>query len=78
MFKRLVSVVKMGPCLRVYYPRAAFCCTFLWAEELIEKDVFKGRFYVYGEKCSSRKAVHNWMVNASLMMRRLKRRCGSG
>jgi hypothetical protein len=32
----------------------------------------------YGGKCLSRKAVHSWMGNVSLMTKRLKRRCGSG
>jgi hypothetical protein len=35
-------------------------------------------FPVYGGKCLSRKAVHNWVTNVSLMTKRLKRRCGSG
>jgi hypothetical protein len=35
-------------------------------------------FPVYGGKCLSRKAVHNWVTNVSLMTRRLKRSCGDG
>jgi hypothetical protein len=29
-------------------------------------------FHVYGGKCLSRKAVHNWVANVSLMAKRLK------
>jgi hypothetical protein len=35
-------------------------------------------FSVYGGKCLSRKAVHNWAANVSLMMYRLQWRCRSG
>jgi hypothetical protein len=35
-------------------------------------------FPVYGGKCLSRKAVHNWVANILLMTKRLKRRCRSG
>jgi hypothetical protein len=51
----------------VYYRRAAFCCA---------KDVHKENFHVYDGKCLSRKAVHNWVANVTLM-KRLKRRCRS-
>jgi hypothetical protein len=34
---------------------------FLWAKELNAKDVHKDMFPVYGGKCLSRKAVHNWV-----------------
>jgi hypothetical protein len=47
----------------------------LWAKGLNAKYIHKEMFPVYGEKCLSRKAVHNWMANVS-MMKRLKRRCG--
>jgi hypothetical protein len=51
---------------------------FLWAKGLNAKDIHKEMFPVYGEKCLSRKAVHNWVANISLMTKRLKRRCVSG
>jgi hypothetical protein len=35
-------------------------------------------FPVYGGKCFSREAVHNWVANVSLTTKRLTRRCGSG
>jgi hypothetical protein len=46
--------------LEVYYRRAAFCYAFLCAKVLNAKDIHKGMFSVYGGKCLSRKAVHNW------------------
>jgi hypothetical protein len=51
---------------------------FLCAKGLNAKDIHKEMFPVYGGKCLSRKAVHNWLANVSLMTKRLKRRCGSG
>jgi hypothetical protein len=33
---------------------------FLWAKGLNAKDIHKEMFPVYGGKCLSRKAVHNW------------------
>jgi hypothetical protein len=51
---------------------------FLWAKGLNAKDIYKEMFSVYGVKCLSRKAVHNWVANVSLMTKRLKRRRGSG
>jgi transposase len=33
---------------------------FLWAKGLHAKDIHKEMFPVYGRKCLSRKAVHNW------------------
>jgi hypothetical protein len=57
---------------------------FLWAEELNAKDVHKEMITVYGGKCLSRKAVHNWVEIATLvtdvshMTKRLIRRYGSG
>jgi hypothetical protein len=50
---------------------------FLWAKGLNAKDIHKEMFSVYGGKCLSRKAVHNWVANVSLM-KWLKRRCGIG
>jgi hypothetical protein len=51
---------------------------FVWAKELNAKDIHKEMFPVYGGKCLSHKAVHNWVANISMMTKRLKRRCGSG
>jgi hypothetical protein len=51
---------------------------FLWARGLNAKDIDKEIFPVYVEKCLSRKGVHNWVANVSLMTKRLKRRCGNG
>jgi hypothetical protein len=47
---------------------------FLWAKGLNEKDIHKEIFPLYNGKCSSRKAVHNWVAKISLMTKRLKRR----
>jgi hypothetical protein len=38
---------------------------FLWAKGLSAKDIHKEMFPVYGGKCSSRKAVHNWVEKFS-------------
>jgi hypothetical protein len=53
-------------------------CFFLWLKGLITKDIHKEIFPVYGGKCLSRKAVHSWVADVSLMTKRLKRRCGNG
>jgi hypothetical protein len=52
-------------------------CAFLWEKILNAKDIHKEMFPVYGGKCFSRKAIHKWVANVSLMTKRLKRRCGS-
>jgi hypothetical protein len=36
----------------------------LWAKGLNAKDIHKEMFLVYGGKCLSRKAVHNWVTNS--------------
>jgi hypothetical protein len=51
---------------------------FLWAKGLNVKDIHKEMSPFYDGKCSSHKAVHNWVANASPMTKTLKRRCGSG
>jgi hypothetical protein len=38
---------------------------FLWAKGLKAKDIYKEMFPVYGGKCLSRKAVHNWIEKFS-------------
>jgi transposase len=42
-----------------------FCCAFLWAKGLDAEDINKEMFPVYGGKCLSRKAVHNWVKKFS-------------
>jgi hypothetical protein len=77
--QRLVSVVKMATVFKA-------CTTeeqrhvefFLWAKGLEARDIYKEMFLVYDGKCLSRKAVHIWVANVSLMMKKLKRRLGSG
>jgi hypothetical protein len=54
----------------VSYRREAFSCAFLWVKGLNAKDIHKEMFPVYGGKCLSRKAVHNWVDKFS--QRRLK------
>jgi hypothetical protein len=51
---------------------------FLLAGGLNAKDNQKEMNPDCGGKCLSRKAVHNWVPNVSLAMKRLKRRCGNG
>jgi hypothetical protein len=34
---------------------------FLWTKRLKGKDIYKEIFSVYGGKCLSRKAAHNWI-----------------
>jgi hypothetical protein len=38
---------------------------FLWAKGLTAKDIHKEIFPIYGGKCLSRKAVHNWVEKFS-------------
>jgi hypothetical protein len=54
------------------------CYALLWAKGLDAKDIHKEMFPVYGGKCLSHQAFHNWEANVSLMTKRLKRKCGSG
>jgi hypothetical protein len=50
----------------VCYGRAAFCCAFfLWEKGLNAKYIHREMFPVYGWKCLSRKAVHNWVEKFS-------------
>jgi hypothetical protein len=57
----------------VYYRRAAF-----WFGKTTNcKGYSLKMFPVYGGKCLSRKAVHSWVVNVSLMTKGLKRKCGT-
>jgi hypothetical protein len=50
---------------------------FLWAKGPIAKDIHKEIFPLDCEKCLSLKAVHNWVENVSLMMKKSKQRCRS-
>jgi hypothetical protein len=77
--QRLVSVVEMATVLQGCNTEdQSSVLRSSWAKELNAKDIYKEMFPVYGRKCLSRKAVHNWVVNLSLMTKRLKRMCGSG
>jgi hypothetical protein len=50
----------------VYYRRVAFSCRFfLWAKGLNAKDIHKEIIPIYGWKCLSRKAFHNWVAKFS-------------
>jgi hypothetical protein len=40
-------------------------CGFLWAKGFNTKDIHKEIFLVYGGKCLSRKAIHNWVEKFS-------------
>jgi hypothetical protein len=46
---------------------------FFWTKGPSENVNHKEMFPVYGGKCLSRKAVHNWVANVSLMTKILKR-----
>jgi hypothetical protein len=45
--------------------RTAFCCRSLWVKGLNAKDIRKEMFPIYGAKCWSPKAVHNWIEKFS-------------
>jgi hypothetical protein len=51
---------------------------FLWAKGLNSKDIHRKMFHVYGGKCLPHKAVHSWVENVLLMVKRFNQRCGSG
>jgi hypothetical protein len=51
---------------------------FLSIKGLFAKDIRKEMFPIYGGKCLSRKAVHNWVANVSLVAKRLKQKSESG
>jgi hypothetical protein len=59
---RLVSVVKTVTVLEECATEEQRAVVrFLWAKGLPGKDIYKEMFPVYGEKCLSPKAVHNWV-----------------
>jgi hypothetical protein len=68
----------MATVLGSIVPKSSVLLCFLWGKGLNAQDINKEMFPVYGGKCLSRKAVHNWVVNVSLMTKRLKWTCGSG
>jgi transposase len=59
---RLVSVVKVVTLLKECTPEEQLSVVrFVWAIRLNAKDIHKGMFSVYGGKCLSCKAVHDWV-----------------
>jgi hypothetical protein len=61
--QRLVSVIKIATTLQectstIVEQRSVV--RFLWEKGLTAKHIHKEMFPVYGGKCLSRKAVHNW------------------
>jgi hypothetical protein len=53
----------------------SFVVRYLREKGLNAGDIREEMFLIYGGKCLSRKAVHNWMANFSLLTIRLKRKC---
>jgi ribulose 1,5-bisphosphate synthetase/thiazole synthase len=77
--QRLVSAVKMATVLEeCTTEKERSVVHFLWAKGLNANDIHKEMFPVYGGTCLSRKAVHNWVENISLITKRFKRSFGSG
>jgi transposase len=59
--QRLVSVVKIATVLEEYKTEEQRSVVrLLWAKGLNAKNIHKKISPVYGGKCLSRKAVHNW------------------
>jgi hypothetical protein len=64
--QRLVSVVKMATVLEGILPKSSILfCIFYIEKGLHAKDIHKAMFPVYGGKCLSRKAIHNWVKKFS-------------
>jgi hypothetical protein len=62
----MVSVVKMVIVLEdLYHRRAAFCYAFFVSKMSQCTENSLKKFPVYGGKCLSRKAVHNWVEKFS-------------
>jgi hypothetical protein len=60
-----MSVIKMATVVDEYSTEEqSSLMRFLWAKERNAKDIHKKIFPVYGAKCLSRKAVHNWVENS--------------
>jgi hypothetical protein len=51
---------------------------FLCSKGLCAKDIRLEMFPIYSGKCLSRKDIHNWVANVSLMTKGLKWRRGIG
>jgi hypothetical protein len=75
---RLVLIVKIATMLGYTTEDQRSVVRFCGQKWLNANDMHKEMFPVYGGKCLSRKAVHSWVTNSSLMTKRLKRRGGSG
>jgi hypothetical protein len=64
--QRLVSVVKMVTLLeKCTIEEQRSVVRLLCAKELNANDIHKEMYAVYGGKCLSRKAVHNWVEKLS-------------
>jgi hypothetical protein len=64
--QRLVSVVKMATVLdECSNEEQHSVVRFLWGKALNAKNIHKEMFPVYGGKCLSCKAVHNWVKKFS-------------
>jgi hypothetical protein len=59
--QRLVSVVRIVTMLEYTTEEQRSVVSFLWAKGCNAKDIHKEIFPVYGGKCLSGKAVHNWV-----------------
>jgi hypothetical protein len=73
----LVSEVKMATVLEDCITEEQRCIVRFWAEGLNVKDIHKEMFPVYGEKCLSRKAVHNLVEKFSQGHSKVGRETGS-
>jgi hypothetical protein len=60
---RLISIVKMATVLEEVTIEEQRCLCVFWggSKGLNVKNIHKEMFPIYGGKCLSRKAVHNWM-----------------
>jgi hypothetical protein len=76
--QRPFSVVKMETVLEEYTTEEQRSVMRFYGQKDPVQRIFIKTFSVSGGKCLSRKAVHSWLANVSLMTKRLKRRCGSG
>jgi hypothetical protein len=63
--RRLVSVLKVATVLECTTEEHSFVLIFLWAKGFNAEDVHKEMLPVHCGKCSSRKAVHNWVEKCS-------------
>jgi hypothetical protein len=63
--QRQVLVVKMATVLAYTTEEQRSFVRFLWTKALNKKDIHKEIFSVYGGKCLSRKAFHNWVMKFS-------------